>query len=164
MPVVVVDEHGHSEVLAEGSGHVVAVPARHDRRIDGPAAGVLDGSGQPHAHGEQTAPVRLGVLQQLGTQRGDAREHGDRALGDVEAIRHLGDDRSGQVDHGDAHVRGSDVDGENRMAGGVERELGGGTPSRGDGIAHRPEQTEPHQRVDAQRDRRSGEARGDGQF
>jgi hypothetical protein len=44
---VVVDEHGHLQVLLHPAGHVEAVPAGHDGRVDGLPAACCTGPGRP---------------------------------------------------------------------------------------------------------------------
>ena len=54
---VVVDQHRHVVVALDVAGHVVPVPAGHDRRVDRTAGGVLDGAGQADADRGQLGDV-----------------------------------------------------------------------------------------------------------
>ena len=76
---VVVDEHRHVEGAAEPAGHVEAVPAGHDRRVDGAAAAVLDRAGQPDADREQVGGVAAELVEQLA--RGVRRPRSSTASG-----------------------------------------------------------------------------------
>ena len=54
---VVVDEHRHVEAPLHVAGHVVAVPAGHDRRVDRAPGRVLHGPGQADADRRRGPPV-----------------------------------------------------------------------------------------------------------
>src|SRR5690606_32648263 len=149
---VVVDEHGRVEAGGESPRHVVVVPARHDRRVDGAPGGVFDGAGQPDPDREQVARGAVEGGEQALRLRGDPAQHRLGPLGDAHLLEGLGEHAAGEVAHPDAHVRGADVDAEDDAAARGDGELGGGAAAGGDRVADGGDQPELHERVDADGD------------
>ena len=113
---VVVDEHRDVEVALHVAGHVVAVPAGHDRRVDRAAGRVLDGPGQADADRGQRRR-RRGAARRSSARdrRADPAEHGlgagRRCRGPA---RRSASTRPGEVGERGAGVRGADVDARRR--------------------------------------------------
>jgi ribose transport system permease protein len=61
---VVVHQGGHAVALGQAVAHRVAVPAGHDRWVDGLAGGELDRSRQPDAHAPHGVTPPADLVQQ----------------------------------------------------------------------------------------------------
>ena len=72
--------------VGEGGGDAHAVPARHDRRADGPAGGELDRAGQADADAADVGRAAADLGQQLGEAVVQPGQHDLGPAGDV----HLG--------------------------------------------------------------------------
>ncbi len=81
---------GASKVLVEPAGHVEAVPAGHDRRVDGAAGAVLDRAGEPDADREQVAGRAAELVEQLLGGGETQVEHCLGSLGHADAFAPLG--------------------------------------------------------------------------
>jgi hypothetical protein len=155
---VVVDEDRHVEAPREAAGDRVAVPAGHDRRVDGPAGGELDRARNADADAPHLVRLAPGARQELRELRLDDAEHRVGARADVEVLGQLGERVAGEVHHREARVGGAEVGAEHDRAIAREDEAGGG-PAAGRGqlgrLADEPAFDEP---VDALADRRAAHA------
>ena len=161
---VVVDEHRDVEGPLHVAGHVVAVPARHDRRVDRAAGGVLDRTGQADADRRQLADVAALVGEQLArspTRPSRARAPGRSATSSVRA-RSASTGRPGRRAPAVACVAPMSTPATTRAPGFSASSEGGRPPV--DDPAERRDQAEPHQRVDPGGDGRPGEPGGLGEL
>lgn len=160
---VVVDEHGHLEVLLHPAGHVEAIPAGHDRRVDGAPGGVLDRTGHADADGDEILPVATEPFDEGEPRVDEPAEHGLGAQRDVERLAVLGEHRAGEVGDGDRRVRGAEVGGEHDARSGVERELRRRASAGRGGVGDGGDEAEFHEFVDPRGDGGAGEARARGE-
>ena len=160
---VVVDQRRHAEVLRQPLAHRVVVPARHDRRVHGPAGDVLDRPGQADADAAERAEVAAGLAQQLLDRRLEPGEQRVGAFGDRDVVRLLGEDLAAQVGDRDAGVGGADVGADHDAGLAVEGERGRRSAAgrRAVGPGHQPLVGEQH--VDALGDGRAGQPGGGGE-
>jgi hypothetical protein len=146
---VVVHEHRHPGVRGgEGGGHGHPVPARHDRRADGPAGGELDRAGQADADAAHVGRAAAGLGQQHGEALVQPGQHDLGPAGDVHLGGLLDDQRAVEVADPQPAVGGAHVGAQHHPAGGVERELGGWAAAGGCAAALLDQQAQPEQGVD----------------
>ena len=107
---VVVDEDGHGKGLLDVPGHVVAVPAGHDRRIDRASGGVLHRTGQAETDGGELGDGALLLPHELADRVLSPPENLLGTGRDIEVGASLGQHDAGEVGQGDAGVTRSDVD------------------------------------------------------
>ena len=153
---VVVDERRRAELGGEVAGHVEAVPAGHDRRVDRAPGGVLDRPGQPDADaGEVLDSHGREQLARQCRRRGRAPTSGPSAMSrssftsaSTEPARSVTASRAwvaprSAAEH-DAHRR-------------VEREARGRPAAGGRGLARVPDEAAGQQRVDPRGHRGAGQ-------
>ena len=122
---VVVDQRRHAEVLRQPLAHRVVVPARHDRRVHGPAGDVLDRARQADADAAERAEVAAGLAQQLLDRRLEPGQQRVGSLGDRDLPGPLDEDVAPEVGDRDAGVGGPDVGPRDDAGLAVEGERGG---------------------------------------
>src|SRR5690606_15221005 len=101
---VVVDEHGYFEVLLHPAGHIEAVPARHDGRVDGLAAAVLHRAGQSDSDRDEVLLVVLDALAQPTSGIDHPAEHLLRPFSDVVGLVDRAQSGAGEVGDGEGRV------------------------------------------------------------
>ena len=138
-----------------GDGEIV--PARHDRRIDRPAAVELDRARHAHADPAHVAARPPDLVEQLGKALGHPGKGRLRPEADVQVGCALGQRRADEIAHRHPRMRGAEVGDEDDAGIAVEREHGRGTTSRGGAAAGLVDETLLEERVDPLRDRRAGE-------
>ncbi len=157
---VVVDEHGHLEVLLHPTRHVETVPSGHDRRVHRPARGVLDRARHADADRHELVPIAPEVRDEREARVDHPAEHGLGPLRDVHGLAALGEHRAGEVGDRERRVRGAEVGGEHDAGGGVERELRRRASAGRRGVGHGGHEAELHELVDPRGDGRSGQSGG----
>ncbi len=126
-----------SQFLLDEPGHVEPVPAGHDRRIGRTPGGVLHRAGETNADPGEIGDVAAGLVEELAAVVEHPPQHGLGSERDVEVDVLVRQHGRRQVGHGEPDVGRADVGGEDHASGGVERELGRWTASRGGRLASR---------------------------
>jgi hypothetical protein len=125
---------------------------------------VLDGAGQSDADRGEVLDRALARSDQVAHRVQHPAQHDLGPVGDGDPRVDLAQDGAVEVGEGGGRVGRADVDTHDELGGRVEREEGRRTSSGRAGAAERRDQPEPHQGVDASRDRGPREARRLGQL
>jgi hypothetical protein len=121
---VVVDEHGHLQVLLHPPGNVEAIPARHDRRVDRLPAGVLYRAREPDADSDEVARVAVDPVKQFVDRiRPSSRAPSPAPLRNVDRVVDFAQTGSSEVGDGESGVRCAQVGREHQPRAGVQGEL-----------------------------------------
>jgi hypothetical protein len=126
---VVVDQHGSVDPETEPGADGEAVPAGHQRRIDGVTAVVVDGAGQADGGPADVGRAVAALGQQLGEVLQEPAQAGLGTPVDGEIARVLSEYRAAQVGDGEPGVGDAEVGGEHDPGARVEDERRGGPAS-----------------------------------
>ncbi len=160
---VVVDEHRRGVAALEPLRDREVVPARHDRRVDGPPAGELDRAGDADADPADLVSRPADLVEQFGEALVQPLEGALRPDPDVEVACPLRERRPDQVAHRDAGMRCSQVGGEDDPGVAIEHEHGRRPTAGGDAAAGVVDEPFREQGVDSLGHRRAGETGHPGQ-
>ena len=151
---------GTGVVALDVAGHVEAVPAGHDRRVDRAAGGVLDGTGQPDADGGQVGEGSATGAHQVAHRVNDPGQHGLGSVGDQQPGVDLPEDRSVEVGQRGPGVGRADVDPHDQLGRGVEGEQCRRSATGGSGAAEGGDESQLHEGVDPRGDGRPRQSGG----
>ncbi len=145
---VVVDEHGGVEPLLQDPGDVDVVPRGHDRRVDGPPGGVLDGAGEADADADQVVDAAPRGRDELLAGVRDPRQDDVGTVRDREGRVGLGEHVGREVRDGEAGVGRAEVHGEHDARLRAEGEGHGRAPAGRAGLARGGDEAGRHEEVD----------------
>ena len=162
--VVVDDDIGAAQRLADEPRDVESIPAGHDRRTRRATGGELDRAGEADANTDDVGDPPAAPAHEGAAAIDDPRQHLLGTDGDVEVDDVIGEDRGGEVGDGETDVGGADVGTEHQPCARVEREPGGRASASRRRLAGGSYQRAGDQGVDPLGDRRATEARVGGEL